>query len=401
MIHQYRPTFSWRELWAVLHLGAGRKEFEKALAAKAGSRYGLTFAYGRSALVALLRVSNIHGADVILPAYTCHVMAEAIVESGNNPVFVDIDLADFNMDLRALKTVLTRRTRAIIATHMHGYRADIAAIRNIVGDQNIAIVEDAALSGPTRDDGERPGGKGDVTIFSFSPGKHLYAVQGGVLVTDSAERYEKLKDLRDREMNRLPRSVWLKRLARLMTGYLMLNAPFFEAWNQVNQRGLVKRVRNTLGITPTDMPPDYATSLADFQARVGLVQLGKFNAIVAKHQAWAQLYDQELGTLAGLTRPALIPGATYAHYAARVAHRDEIGFGRRMRARGIEIGTAFRYVVPHLPAYRRYARGSYSCAEQAASEIVNLPNYATLSSSHIRYIAESTRRVLEQGANPR
>lgn len=396
MIHQYRPNFDWHELLMVLRPGIGRSELESALAARVGARYGIAFAYGRSSIVAACKVLGLAQAEVIVPAYTCSVVAEAVVISGNRPVFVDIDLADYNMDIRALKDALTSQTRAIIATHMYGYPADVAAIRAAAGDDRILIIEDAALLGPLNSGPGGTGLRGDMAFFSFSPGKHLYAVRGGIVVTNSADLYEKLRAYRDKEMNGLPWKVWAKRLARFMTGYMMLNAPMFEVWNKINQTGPMQRARDRLGLAQVEMPDDYATSLADFQGRVGLAQLRKFDAILARHRAWAESYDRELRDVPGVRLAPIIAGATYSHYALRVERRDEIGFRQRMRAKGIEVGTAFIHVVPYMKPYQPYAKGTYPRAEQAAREVVNLPNYPGLSAANVQYIAESTRCSLQE-----
>jgi perosamine synthetase len=401
MIHPFRPNFDWRELLALLRLGTGRDAFESALAARVGARYGIAFAYGRSAIVAACRALGFTQAEIIVPAYTCRVVAEAVVVSGNRPVFVDINLADYNMDIGALKDALTSQTRAIVATHMHGYPADIAAIRARAGDERVIIIEDAALLGPIKA-ASHAGQRGDITIFSFNTGKHLYAVQGGVVVTDSDELYAKLRAYRDREMNRLPWKVWARRLARFVNGYTMLNASLLEVLDRLHHTGPLQRVRDRLGLTQIEMPGDYATAFADFQGRIGLAQLQKFDAVVARHRAWAEFYDRELRDLLAVStveRPGISPapiigGATYAPYTLRVERRDEIGFCEGMHARGVKVATSFDYVLPYMEPYRPYAEGTYPRAEQAAREVVNLPNYAGLSAQGARRVVESIRHCL-------
>jgi len=394
MIHQYRPSYDWHELLAMLRFGKGRGEFEQAVAARVGSRYGVAFAYGRSALVAVCKVLGLAQDEVIIPAYTCNVVAEAVVVSGNKPVFVDVDLADYNMNIGAMKDALTSKTRVIVATHMHGYPADIGEIRATVGDDRIVIVEDAALLGPVSPNLSGIKSRGDIAIFSFGPGKHLYAVRGGVVVTDSADLYEKLRAYRDREMSSLPGRVWVKRLARLMTGYMMLHASIFEVWNRVNQIGPIEHARDQLGLTKVSMPNDYATAFTDFQGRVGLTQLRKFDAILAGHRAWAEFYDRELRDVPGIILAPIIEGSTYSHYALRVKRRDELDFRQRMRAEGVEVGTAFDSVVPYLEPYRPYANGPYPCADRLASEVVNLPNYPALSPANAQHITKTVRKLL-------
>lgn len=395
MIHPCRPNLDWQEFRAVLRPGEGRNEFESTLAARVGARYGIAFAYGRSGIIAACKALGLARADIILPAYTCSVVAEAVVASGNRPIFVDIDPADYNMDIGAIKDALTPQTRAIIATHMYGYPANIEAIRSVSGPHRI-IIEDAALLGPVNFDAQGAGLHADLTLFSFGHGKHLYTVEGGVVVTNSAELYAKVKSYRDREMSGLPRKIWAKRLARLINGYLMLNASLLEILDRMHQTSPMQYMRDQLGLAKVELPGDYATAFADFQGRLGLIQLRKFDSILAKHRAWVEFYDRELLDVPGIRRAPIIPGATYATYALRVERRDELNFRQRMRSQGINVeeATRYDYALPHLAPYRPYASGMYPHAEQAAREVVNLPNYAGLSAGGARRVVESVRQCL-------
>jgi dTDP-4-amino-4,6-dideoxygalactose transaminase len=219
----------------------------------------------------------------------------------------------------------------------------------------------------------------------------MYAVQGGIVVTDSADLYEKLKAYRDREMNSLPRKVSTRRFARFLNGYLMLNATLIEMLDRFHHMGPMQSVRDKLGLTIVEMPGDYAMALADFQGRVGLAQLRKFDTILVRHRAWAEYYDQELRDLRGINLAPIIAGATYSPYTLRVERRDEIGFCQQMHAQGVKVATSFDYVLPYLKPYRPYAKGVYPHAERAACEVVNLPNYAGLSAKNAQFVVDSVR----------
>lgn len=395
MISAYRPYFDWSEILAVLRPGAGRSEFEAAVASRVGARYGIAFAYGRSGIVALFEALGLSQAEVIMPAYTCAVMAEAVVVSGNKPVFVDIDLADYNMDISATKRALTSHTRAIIVTHMYGYPADVDTIRKEVGDDQLLIIEDAALALRTAAP-DATGISGDVALFSFGSGKQLYTITGGVIVTNSSSLHDKIRTYRDQEMNRLPNSVWARRCMQVLTAYMALSGSLEERLVQIKNIGAVKRARDAVGLTGTVMPRDYATAYADFQGRIGVAQLRKLDTVLEETRALAEFYGRELRDAPGLTTAPVIPGATYTYYSVRVEGRDEIGFHQRMRDRGIEVGLNFSYTLPQLKAYQSYANGHYPRAEQAAREVVNLPNYAGLDMAEARRIVECTRRTIQE-----
>ena len=115
-------------------------------------KYAISFPYGRSALWAFFKAMDIQNAEIILPAYTCSVVAHAIVLSNNIPRFVDIRLDDYNMDLGQVKEAITSRTRAIIATHLFGYPLDVEKLKTIVKEaeaihgHKIWIIQDCAHS---------------------------------------------------------------------------------------------------------------------------------------------------------------------------------------------------------------------------------------------------------------
>ena len=396
MIPFYRPYFDHAEIVAALRPGTGRDEFESALAARVGARYGIAFAYGRSGVMAALKALGLSQAEVVLPAYTCEVMARAVVASGNIPAFADISLGDYNMDLGALKRALSPRTRAVVATHLYGYPADVDAIRALVGDERVTIIEDAAQGMPGFSPGAN-GLRGDLGLFSFGPGKPLSTAQGGVIVTNSADLYARIKAYRDQAMNQTSVKVWAKRWAWFLASYLVFHQTTYGLlhWYRRRRRAAPDgNLRPATAALPRAMPGDVAVAFADFQARIGLVQLGKLDGMLASRRTLVALYDRELRDLPGIHPAAIVPGATYAYYTLRVPRRDESHFRSRMLDQGISIDQTFDYALPCLEPYRAYGRGDYPCAEQAARQVVNLPLYPGLSAASTRYIAESTRRAL-------
>lgn len=394
MIPFYRPYYNYLELLAVLRPGPARCEFEEAMAARAGARYGITFAYGHVGLIAAFRALGLTGAEVILPAYTCIVMARAVVASGNCPVFADIDLADYNMDVSALKRALTPRTRAVVATHMYGYPTNVDAIRAAVGDERVIIVEDSALSLHTLS----PGGsklRGDLGLYSLGSGKPISTFKGGVLVTNSSDLYEKIKAYRDREMKRPLFKTQVKRLMWLLASYLAFSGRVYGLWHRRSAK-FVSDNSSESNLPPDHVPGDMAMAYPDFQARVGLVQLRKVDPMLAQRRDLAELYDRELRDVPGFSPAPIIPGATYSHYTLRVPRRGEINVPLRMLAQGVAVDQTYDYALPLLKPYRPYARGEYPHAKQAAREVVNLPIYPGLNMASARYVAECIRRALQE-----
>ena len=122
MIPRFRVPFGAKELSALaLPARHGVADFERSFAAKFGASDAIAFAYGRTAQWAFLQAVGVHDAEVVMPAYTCSVVAHAVTLSGNTPVFVDISLDDYNPTPNGLRTrshrepvPSSRRTRSAI-----------------------------------------------------------------------------------------------------------------------------------------------------------------------------------------------------------------------------------------------------------------------------------------------
>ena len=153
MIPRLKPFVGSEELLSLFQTRKNAVErFEKAFAAEFSTRHALAFPYGRSALWAFFKAMGIEDAEVVQPAYTCSVVGHATVLSNNIPVFVDINLNDYNMDLDLFRKAITPKTRAVLPTHLFGYPMDVDSVNQIVREaenrfgQRIYIIQDCAHS---------------------------------------------------------------------------------------------------------------------------------------------------------------------------------------------------------------------------------------------------------------
>ena len=130
---RFKPSLDFRELLAIFQYRPDAiRQFERAFADKFGAEEAIFFPYGRSAQWAFFKAIGLNNAEVIMPAYTCSVVAHAVTLSGNQPVFIDIKDPDFNMNLDLVSDRITESTRAIIATHTFGYPQDIERLASLV-----------------------------------------------------------------------------------------------------------------------------------------------------------------------------------------------------------------------------------------------------------------------------
>jgi dTDP-4-amino-4,6-dideoxygalactose transaminase len=399
MIPRFKPYLGKEELLAALRRQEGAvSRFEQEFARTFEAKYAIAFPYGRSALWAFFKAMGIEGAEVIMPAYTCVVVAHAIVLSGNIPRFVDITLYDYNMDLDQVEVAINEQTRAIIATHLFGYPLNVDRLGEIVRaaearwGHKIWVVQDCAHAFGARWQGKLVCNEGDAALFSLNISKMITSVFGGMMTTNDPELYRKLRAFRDEHF---VQPSFLKRIRRFL--YLLAVYPAFNEriYGLVNwleeETPILNRLTKAYHLDDRiHFPPDYLDLMIELEAKVGLVQLRKYPEIVRRRQENARYYDQQLRGTPGLELPPLVEGATYSHYVVRVPDRRTVM--EAMRRQGVQLGNLIQYSVPHIAVYTQYAMGrSFRNSWLCSQNIINLPVHAHLTERQRAQVVELLR----------
>ena len=169
-------------------------EFERQFAQYCGCEYGVAVCNGTVALhLALVALGIGPGDEVILPNFTMIATAFAVCYTGAIPVFVDADPATWNVDVRRIEEKITDRTKAILPVHLFGMMCDMDAIEAIAKRHNLYVVEDAAESHGAEYKGRKAGSCSDLACFSFFANKNVTTGEGGMVVTNNRELYDRLR----------------------------------------------------------------------------------------------------------------------------------------------------------------------------------------------------------------
>ena len=179
-------------------LGKRVEEFERDLAKYIGAKRAIGLSSGTDALLIALMVYGIgQGDEVIVPAYSFFATAGVVDRLGAKPVFVDIDLADYNIDVKAIESRITSKTKAIMPVHLYGQCAAMDEINALAARRKLIVIEDAAQAIGAEYKGKRAGVLGQIGCFSFFPSKNLGAFgDAGAVTTDDDALAEKLIDFR-------------------------------------------------------------------------------------------------------------------------------------------------------------------------------------------------------------
>jgi dTDP-3-amino-3,4,6-trideoxy-alpha-D-glucose transaminase len=242
-------------------LGPEVDAFEREFAAAAGARHAVGVGTGTDAIALALRALGIgRGDEVITAPLSAAYTALAIVMTGAQPVFADIDPVRLTIDPRAIEAAITARTRAIVPVHLYGQPADMAAIERIAAAHTLAIVEDCCQAHLGRSSGKPVGTIGSAGAFSFYPTKNLAALgDGGAVVTDDLALAERIKRLRNGGQADRYHHQELgvnTRLDEMQAAVLRARLPYLPGWT-AHRRELAADYRRLLSDSPVTVPPEH------------------------------------------------------------------------------------------------------------------------------------------------
>lgn len=173
-------------------------EFEELFSKFTDSKHSIAVSSCSTALQLVLSAYGLkEGDEVIVPSFTWIATANAIEYTGAKPVFADIDLSTYNIDVNKLEELITPKTKGIIAVHLFGLCADMDAINEIAKKNNLFIVEDAACALGSYYKGKHCGTFGDYGCFSFHPRKSITTGEGGMITTGDFAKANLCKSLRN------------------------------------------------------------------------------------------------------------------------------------------------------------------------------------------------------------
>lgn len=362
--------------------------FEEAFAAKVGAKYAVAVNSGTAALHAIMRALNVgQGDEVIVPPITFTASANCAVFEGATPVFVDVDPETLLIDPIAVERAITPRTRAIVAVDYTGHPCDYDALREITNRHHIALVADACHSPGASYKGRPVGTLADLTAFSFHPVKHITTGEGGLVSTDNPVYAEAVRDFRTHGITKdSARFLGLKEDAP----YAMADASSSSA---IAEQGPWYYEMHSLG---------YNYRMPDINAALGLSQLSKLDAFVARRREIAARYESAFEA-ANVVRPLGVREWANPAWHLFVVRIDFAAVGQtrtevmqELREQGI--GTQVHYIPVHLqPFYRRHfntALGQCPVAETAYVELLSLPMYPAMTDDEVDTVINAVSKTV-------
>jgi UDP-4-amino-4,6-dideoxy-N-acetyl-beta-L-altrosamine transaminase len=351
-----------------LTTGPRVNEFEEAFAAWVGARYAVSFSSGTAALHAAAFASGIRpGDEAISSPLTFAATSNCVLYQGGTPVFADISSRTLNIDPAHIERRVTSRTKALLPVDYAGHPADLALIAEIADRHGLTVIEDACHALGAEYRGRRVGSISHLTVFSFHPVKHLTTGEGGMVTTDNASFADQMRKFRNHGISSNARD------------------------RQLDGQWHYEMV--LLG---------YNYRLTDIACALGLRQLGKLEANLARRRQIAERYTANLAEISGVIIPStegvVLPA--WHLYAIRLdLKRITVGRSEIFRAlRAENIGVNVHYIPVHLHPYYRerfgYIGGEFPVAEAAYESLISLPMFHGMTDEDVRDVIRAMEKVL-------
>jgi perosamine synthetase len=352
-----------------LTTGPRVNEFEEAFAAWVGARYAVSFSSGTAALHGAAFAAGVGAGDeAITSPLTFAATANCVLYQGAKPVFADITHDTLNLDPQQIAKQITSRTKALLPVDYAGHPADLDAMLEIAERHGLTVIEDACHALGAEHRGRRVGSLSHMTVFSFHPVKHLTTGEGGMVTTDNAKFADTLRKFRNHGISSNARD----RQREGQWHYEMVLLGF-------NYR------------------------LTDIACALGLQQLTKLEANLARRREIAAKYTAALRAVAGIVVPAVrseVSPAWHLYPIRLDLTRLSAGRAEIFRAlRAENIGVNVHYIPVHLHPYYKerfgYRGGEFPVAESAYESLITLPMFHGMGDSDLEDVVAAVSKVCE------
>lgn len=347
-------------------------ELEKELCEYTGARYAVAVSNGTAALHCACIAAGIgSGDEVITTPMTFAASANCALYCGARPVFADINPETYNIDPKSIRKCITSRTKAIVAVDFTGQVVEADEIRKICDEYGLLFIEDAAHSIGSSYNGVKVGNIADITTFSFHPVKTITAGEGGAVLTNDENLYNKISLAHTHGITH--------------DEAMMKDLPHEGMWyyEQIS-----------LG---------YNYRMTDFQAALLISQLGKLERFKKRRKEIVDYYDSELRNVDGIIiQKEIEQSDTCRHLYIIRLDENVLSCTRReffdeMSSRGVQ--PQVHYVpVYWFPYYQElgYKKGLCPNAEEVYKGIMSIPLYPSLTEEEMKYVVEVIKSIVEK-----
>ena len=338
----------------MLTLGPQLEKFENDFCKYSNSKYAIAVSNCTAALhLSLMALGIKKNDEVIIPDLTFVADANAILACNAKPVITDINKENFFLSISNIKKNITKKTKAIIPVHIYGQVCNIEEILDVAKDNNLKIIEDCAHAVGTFHKSKHVGTLGNTGCFSFYPTKNITTAEGGMVITNSKQIAEKVKQLRSHGMT----------------------------------KSLKNRYSSEYPWVFDIIEPGYNYRLDEIRAALGITQLKRIKKINELRKKASFYYHKNLQNIPGIVLPDMVQDRSHSYhlYTIRVTSSYKLSRNqlfKKLKNNGIRT-TVYWMPVHQYTAYQKFAKKSNIFNTQKIyDEILALPLFPNISKIH-------------------
>lgn len=342
------------------------EEFEKNFCEYTGAKYAVALSNGTTALhLAMIAAGIGAGDEVICPSMSYIATANCIRYTGAKPVFADVDMETYNIDVVDTKKKITDKTKAILIVHQMGMPADVNAFQSLCEKNNLKLIEDAACATGSAYKGKKIGTHSEMVCFSFHPRKVITTGEGGMITTFNEEYYRRLKLLRQHAIS-------------------------FSS---------IQRHSSDKIIFEEHLETGYNYRMSDIHASIGIEQLEKLDWIIGERRKIALRYIDELKDIECLRLPIESAGylSNYQSFCIYIKQNSHISRNELMQ-KLLESGISTRRGVMTIHREKAYIDDYKNIrlhnSEDISDNSLLIPLYVPMEDKDIEAVIENLRNLL-------
>jgi dTDP-4-amino-4,6-dideoxygalactose transaminase len=356
--------------------GPKTERFEQMFTEYTGARHAIAVNSCTAALYLSLGMLDLKPEDgVITSPLTYPSTANVVLHHGAKVVFADVDESSANIDPVKVQEKISKKIRAVMPVHLHGYPADMKEILNLAGQASIEVIADAAHAIEAKIQDKHVGVLGDAVCFSFYATKNITCADGGMITTDRDDWAERFRLLR---MHGVTRSAW----SRFKEGEKREEGGGFKFYDTV--------------------APGYKLNLTDLQSAMALHQMERIEDSLNRRTEIWKAYDEAFSEMKGIRTPPEPENRRHARhlYPVRLKleqlriTRDD--FLEALKAEGI--GAGIHFISLHLHSFYRNTFGfvpeDFPVAAKISERTLSLPLSPALTNKDVEDVIRAVEKLL-------
>lgn len=340
--------------------GQVSKQLEEDFCSYIGSSFSHLVNSGTSALIVALKALDIgFGDEVIVPAFSYIATANVVELVGAKPIFIDIELEDFNISVNKIEQAITPKTKAIIAVHEFGQPANIEAIAQIAKNHNLKLIEDAACGLGSYFNNKHVGNFGDIGTISFHPRKAITSGDGGLVVTNIENLSKKIALLLNHGQERI-------------AGKISFEIPGFNF------------------------------RITEFQSQMLKIQLKRFLTDLEKKQDIARIFLRDFEKIRFITLPKIYENRKHSWQSFHILLSPEFDRDliiQKLKEKGVQSSLGAQCIPSenfYSKKYKYDIQESFPNSFYANKQGLVIPIFGDLTFENIKYVSDCLIRSLDE-----